>query len=291
MSEAADIREKLVREVRSREGAIAQLEQRVHALRAEKDAAQESCLRGVEAAQMQMKRMRAELKALNAAPRKEVQADESTHVMDEDEERSLKQMKQLESRALRHELSKWRHQASLLESERPGQEAEVARLKAELTNAEDVLESTRHAVRHLEVERLGQQDGMPGAKRDATLQLDKNGLPVGSAKGGKGNVEAHCERKVREAAEDRGHILSSKSKRLGQVILAQQMLIQRLEKQIMKEEGLLEQREMRLAGEQKLHLRLKVALRQRSDEIVVEKILGKLGTQKIKSKDETQLEE
>jgi len=76
------------------------------------------------------------------------------------------------------------------------------------------------------------------------------------------------------------------------VLLAQKLLIQRLEKQIAEEELRVEQKELRLAGEEKLHLRLKVALRQRSDEIVVDRILGKLpATQKQKDKVKQSLED
>jgi hypothetical protein len=259
--------------------ALQQLRQRLEDCKAEKEASTKSCLAGVEAAQAQMLRMRAELKALKQAPDKDA-TEKQGEAIDEDEVHSRRQMQQVEARALRHELSKWRHQTSMLEAERPKQEAEVARLKAELANAEDVLESTRHAVRHLEVERRHNEPDSTAAP-SGPPRLDKNGLPIGKDKGGRGNVEAVAERRVREKAEERGSQLSSKTKRLGQVLIAQQMLIQRLEKQILKEEGILETRELRLSGEAKLHVRLKHALRQRSDEIVIEKLLGKaLGPKK-----------
>ncbi|CAE7356187.1 unnamed protein product [Symbiodinium natans] len=89
-------------------------------------------------------------------------------------------------------------------------------------------------------------------------------------------IQVLAEKRLREKAEERGTQLAGKAKRLGQVLLAQKLLIQRLEKQIAEEELRVEQKELRLAGEEKLHVQLKVALRQRSDEIVVDRILGKL---------------
>lgn len=269
----------LQHELQVRRQALGLLRQRLEDCKAEKEASTQSCLVGVEAAQAQMVRMRAELKALKQAKDKEATQEQGAAV-DEDEAHSRRQMCQVEARALRHELSKWRHQASLLEAERPKQEAEVARLRAELAQAEDVLESTRHAVRHLEVEhRHNVADSTAAAS--GPPKLDKNGLPIGRDKGGRGNVDAEAERRVREKAEERGSQLSSKAKRLGQVLLAQQTLVQRLEKQILKEEGILETRELRLSGEAKLHVKLKHALRQRSDEIVIEQLLGKaLGPKK-----------
>eukprot|EP00931_Biecheleriopsis_adriatica_P016448 TRINITY_DN12110_c0_g1_i1.p1 TRINITY_DN12110_c0_g1~~TRINITY_DN12110_c0_g1_i1.p1 ORF type:complete len:307 (-),score=92.97 TRINITY_DN12110_c0_g1_i1:188-1108(-) len=259
-----------------------QLKIRLEACKREKHTIQQACSAGLEASKAQMAQMRAELKALRQA-RESVAAEAAEvssspparHPVDQDEQRSLMQMRQLEARGLRHELAKWRHQATLLENKRPQEEMELANLKSELQHAHDVLESTRHAVRHLEVETAQATKHDAEAKPAGAPQLDKNGLPVGRGAGGKGNIDALAERHVRERQEERGTKLAGKAKRLGQVVLAQQLLIQRLEAQILKEEDVLERREQRLAGEMKLHLRLKVALRQRSDEIVVEKILGK----------------
>lgn len=262
----------LQHELQGRRQALELLRQRLEDCKAEKEASMQSCLVGVEAAQAQMSRMRAELKALKQAKDKEESREQGAAV-DDDEAHSRRQMRQVEARALRHELSKWRHQSSILEAERPKQEAEVARLRVELGQAEDVLESTRHAVRHLEVEH--RHNAADSAASNGPPKLDKNGLPIGKDKGGRGNVDAEAERRVREKAEERGSQLSNKVKRLGQVLLAQQTLIQRLEKQILKEDGILETRELRLSGEAKLHVKLKHALRQRSDEIVIERLLGR----------------
>jgi len=54
------------------------------------------------------------------------------------------------------------------------------------------------------------------------------------------------------------------------VVASQQLLIQRLEKTVLKEEGLLEQRDAQLADESRRHLRLKGALRRRSDQAVAQ---------------------
>jgi len=279
----------LQQEVALRRAACEQLRARLDACRQEKEATQKSCLGGLEAAQAQMSRMREELQRLRQNSQEEGAGEMPARVMDEDEARSLRERRQLEARSLRYELTKWKHRASILESHRPREEAEVAQLKAELLHAQDVLESTRHAVRHLEVEtaQAADKDVVPLEER---LKLDKNGLPVGEAKKqGKGNVQAWAERQVREKAEETGHKLSMKARRLSSVVLAQHLLVQRLEKQVLKEEGLLEQQEQRLAGESKLHLRLRVALRQRSDEIVVEKVLGKT-IQRPKQKDVHELD-
>ncbi|CAJ1337647.1 unnamed protein product [Effrenium voratum] len=255
--------ELLQRELEVKRQSCEKLRHHLAATRQEKETVVQSCLAGVEAAQAQMAQMRAELEMLKQAPK-----DEAEPSVADEEEVSWRQMKLLECRNLRHELSKWRHQVATLEAKRPQDEAEVARLKVEVMHAQDVLESTRHAVRHLEVEQS------MGEVPDEDCQM---GAPTHS-------IEVVAERHVRERAEERGSHLAQKAKRLGQVILAQKLLIQRLEKQIITEESLLEQKEMQLAGEEKLHIRLKVALRQRSDEIVVDQILGKLSLRKEKVK-------
>eukprot|EP00435_Cladocopium_sp_Y103_P059443 s859_g21.t1 len=221
--------ELLRRELEIKRQSCQKLRKRLEMTRKEKDAVTQSCLAGVEAwllavlqdvalggaAHMQMMQMRDELDMLTQAPSEEQPRQGSPK---DDEELAWRQLKLLECRNLRHDLSKWRHQVATLENKRPGDEAEVRRLKAEVL------------------------------------------------------VERH----VREKAEERGSHLARKAKRLAQVLLAQRLLIQCLEKQLLIEESQLEQKDLRLAGEEKLHLRLKVALRQRSDEIVVDRILGKL---------------
>ncbi|CAK9000857.1 unnamed protein product, partial [Durusdinium trenchii] len=240
--------ELLRRELQIKRESCEKLQRHLEMTRREKQAVTDSCLAGVEAAQAQMLQMHSELELLKQAPGK----DEQPAGSQQDEEVAWRQMKLLECRALRHDLSKWRHQVATLEAKRPNDEAEVTRLKAEVMHAQDVLESTRHAVRHLEVE---QHMG------ESLDEEDEGDLPAPS-------TEVLVERHVRERAEEKGSRLAKKAKRLAQVLLAQRLLIQRLEKQLLIEESQLEQRELRLAGEEKLHLQLKVALRQRSDEIV-----------------------
>mmetsp|Transcript_41960 Transcript_41960/g.91000 ORF Transcript_41960/g.91000 Transcript_41960/m.91000 type:complete len:297 (-) Transcript_41960:48-938(-) len=246
----------LRRELEIKRQSCQKLRKRLEMTRKEKDAVTKSCLTGVEAAHMQMMQMRDELDMLTQAASEEQPHQGSPK---DDEELAWRQLKLLECRNLRHDLSKWKHQVATLENKRPADEVEVRRLKAEVMHAQDVLESTRHAVRHLEVE----QENM-GDSED-----DEYDLPSPS-------TEVLVERHVREKAEERGSHLARKAKRLAQVLLAQRLLIQRLEKQLLIEESQLEQKDLRLAGEEKLHLRLKVALRQRSDEIVVDRILGKM---------------
>ncbi|CAE8612375.1 unnamed protein product [Polarella glacialis] len=259
-----------------------QLQQKLEATTAEMDSAKEACLAGAEAARVQMGRMREELKLLqsyqDAFRQQMLEADEeqsSTAPLQwqspaTEEDRSRRETMQLEARSLRYELSKWRHQVEVLEASRPQQDKEIGRLKAELTHAHDVLESTRHAVRHLEVERIGDEGHEPRS-------LNSSGAKGADASGaGLGSIEAVAERRIREMHEGRGAELQSKSKRLGNVLAAQKLLIHRLQKQLLTEEGSLEQKDARLMGEARLHLRLKVALRQRSDDVVVDTVMGKI---------------
>merc|ERR1719221_2198915 len=133
-------------------------------------------------------------------------------VTSREEERIRREALLLEARGLRHELIKWQHQAEELEARAPGQDAEIVRLKAELTHISDILESTRHAVRHHMVEQ-SIQDAAAQQRRSGNTKGGKGfdvGVPLYA--GGHGNVEAAAERIVRERAEDRNSQLSSKAK-------------------------------------------------------------------------------
>merc|ERR1712083_786481 len=103
----------------------------------------------------------------------------------------------------------------------------------------DVIDSTRNTVRHHEVEQklrdvvpIGSSDG----ERSAGDRLPLHG-------GGHGSVEAKAERIIRERTEQQNSGLSSKAKKLTRVVSAQQLAIQRLEKQLLKEESVLDQKE------------------------------------------------
>lgn len=273
----------LQRELALQRQSCAKLRERVASTREEKASVMHASLAGVEAARAQILQMRQELEILQSKKGDEDPVEDS-NVEDKEAETSWRQMKLLECRNLRHELSKWQHQASTLEAKRPADEEEVQRLKAEVMHAQDILESTRHACRHLEVEQ-----SIPNVEPEDDDDYDVLSPKQSSAHSG---VQVLAEKHMREKAEERGAQLAGKAKRLGQVLLAQKLLIQRLEKQIAEEELRVEQKELRLAGEEKLHLRLKVALRQRSDEIVVDRILGKLPvTQRQKDKVKQSLED
>merc|ERR1711939_1304428 len=106
----------------------------------------------------------------------------------------------------------------------------------ELTHTLDILTSTQHAVKHHEVEKEFRQ-----AEASPPVPESDCGDAVGEVPllgGGHGCVEAHAERLVREGIEGKNVRLSGKAKRLSGVVAAQQLLIQRLEKQLQKEEQL-----------------------------------------------------
>lgn len=251
-----------------------ELQLRIQATLAEKQIADDACLAGIEAARKQMERLRAELKFLQSFQDKFDEAYPTRTISspktESEEERQRRQTLQTQARTLRSDLSKWRHQVEMLEAERPQQEQEIDSLKTELSHSKDILETTRHASRHLEVERAWHEGTYDASTADA--------------KGaGIGGVEARAEKRAREMAEERSVELSAKVKRLSSVLLAQQMLIQRLQKTISKEEAILEKFEFQLSGEAKQNQRLKGALRQRSDDIVVSTLFGKLISQKVSS--------
>jgi len=274
------------RRLEERRAACRQLQQELEAARAEKDAARSACLAGVDAARTQMARMRAELGLLRqlASPAAAAEgpgpADGGGSVASSlamsqrqtDEEQSRQQDLQVQARTLRYELSKWRHQVEQLEEERRDQEEELSRLRAQLTHAHDVLESTRHAVRHHEVERNLRESGLvplsfDGAGEGEPPALSKlNRVPL--LGGGHSSIEAKAERCVRERTDKRAGVLAGKAQRLTGVVSSQQLLIQRLEKELLKEEDVLERRQLQLASESRRHLHLKGALRRRSDGVV-----------------------
>lgn len=176
----------------------------------------------------------------------------------EDEEKKTRQNEQkMQVRVLRHELAKWKHQVELVEAKRPRQEDEIIRLKAELTHTLDILTSTQHAVKHHEVEREFQSP--------APVQQEGEDLAVPLQGGGHSCIEAHVERQLREGIEGKNVRLSGKAKRLGGVVAAQQLLIQRLEKQVLKDEHQLEQKDNHLHSQNLRVAQLKKIVRTNSD--------------------------
>jgi len=225
----------------------AQLQDALVQTAAEKRAAHEAGLAGIRAAKAQMQQLRDELDAVKRWKINNIEAPAAQGplhdlVPDEDpveDDHELKlRAKELQQhlRNARHELSKWKHQVDLIEAKRPKQEDEIAHLKAELTNTLDILSSTQHAVKHHEVERefMAQE----------TFNADGEAVPLHG--GGHGCVEAKAERLVRESIEDKNISLSAKSKRLGGVVAAQQLLIQRLEQEVLSEEQSLEKKDDQL---------------------------------------------
>lgn len=186
-----------------------------------------------------------------------------TPTTEPDEDIGERQSLQLEARGLRHELSKWQHQCTVFEAEGPRQDAEIAQLKAELQHANDVLESTKNALRHQRVEGL---QPPPADKSGATKAGGQVSVPLHA--GGHSSIEANAERLVREKAQARNEALTEKARRLTDVTRHQQIAIQRLERDLMKESSELEQREVKIAAASRRQLHLKGALRRCSDDMV-----------------------
>jgi hypothetical protein len=256
----------------------------------EKAAAHRAGLLGIQAAKTHMQHLRAQLDAVKAWMAKHEQKDiqeappnvfgkdalslieegegmsvdddsSQNNLVSEEEDRTKRCSLQQQIRTLRHELARWKHQVERHESRRPGQEEEIMRLKAAVTHTLDVLESTRHIVKHNEVEKEFQR----AAEAEKNLQIGKVVPLLG---GGHGSIEAHAERYVREQVEERNDQLTGKAKRLTGVVGVQQALIQRLEKQVLHEEMLLEQKEVQLHSDALRIGQLKAMVRQRSNAYV-----------------------
>lgn len=279
-------------ELEARRQAVQELREAVAALRDERESVRRSCSVGIQAARAQMVRLRAELAAAqrtsahirstqsasahnrsHSSAGTRLTADDSA---DLDTQRATSQGMQLEARCLKLELTKCRHRAVRLEQARPQQEAKLARLGADLTHARDVLESTRTAARHHELEAEGAsvpcprlEDGWHGAPvAGRALTSKKKKRALSAADGGRGNVEAAAERVARGAVERKGEELTEKVRRLQRVQGAQQMLIERLEKELLKEESRLQQKDLQIHGEEQRRHRLRSVLRQCSDDMV-----------------------
>jgi len=241
---------------------------------ADKAEVQKAGLSGITAAKTQMTRLRSELVAVRQwrdAHTGDSQLVPDPVASDADEERKAQvKAKQLEARSLRHELSRWRHQVEILEAKLPRQEDEIVRLKDELTHTLEVLTSTQYAVKHRKVDREFQQGTAlpqsPSSSGDANGQVPLRG-------GGHGTIEAHAERLIREGVEAKNERLSGKAKKLSGVVAAQQLLIQRLEKQVLKEEKLLDHKDERLHEQAGRAAQLKLKVRKNSDSHVA-KMLG-----------------
>jgi len=245
----------------------------------DKVVAQEAVLGGIRAAKAQMMQLRAELQAVKnwRSSNNEVGGDPSAMMAEkapeasEDDDQEMKQRAkemQQQVRGLRHELARWKHQVESIEAKRPKQEDEIVRLKGELTHTLDVLTSTQHAVKHHEVER----EFSLAQEQDNEMQGQQLGdVPLHG--GGHGCVEAQAERLVRESREGKNIKLSGKAKRLTGVVAAQQLLIQRLETQVLTEERDLDQKDDQLNYHARKIGHLKALVRKSSDAHVA-KMMG-----------------
>lgn len=282
-------------------GEIAGLQQRLEAARAEcsqlqatleqasaqKTAARNAGTSGIRAAKLQMGRLRTELAAskrwieARSSPEKKTSEDATAAdvgVEATSEEKMRLISLQLAVRENRHELSRFKHQVDLSEAKIPKQEDEIVSLKTELTHVLDIWASTQHAVKHHEVERAFQKKA-DGATVNRGDNSDPHHVPLHG--GGHGTVEASAERIVREGVENRNIKLSGKAKRLSGVVAAQQLLIQRLEKQVLQEEHLLSQKDRQLSHDSHSISQLRNVVRESSDTHIA-KLLGKasFGTQR-----------
>lgn len=252
-----------------------------------------------------MVRMQAELVAaqkLQAKAAEKADADEdqaaSSSSPGVDEEPMRRRALQTQVRAMRHELAKWKHQVDLMEVQKPKEEGEIVKLKAQLTHAADVLDSTRSAARHAEIDRDLAAAGLDReglAAVTAAAAAASSSVAAWGEAAAKGqqlvplvnlvkrdirgtNMEALAERTIRERTEEKNDMLRGKAKRLNNVCGAQQLLIQRLEKQILKEESSFVQKSMQLGHEAQHHAQLQKALRKRSNAAVAEALgLGSKG--------------
>lgn len=251
---------------------------------ARKLAARQVALLGIKTAKAHIEKLRSELLAaqrwIGMQQSAETDAVESGNVDEEtlrpaapndglsEEEKMRQRRLQVQVRELQHVLARCKHEFELHEAKRPKQEYEIEALKAELTHTLDVWASTQHAVKHHEIERECQRLEH-GPSMDGSVDPHRVSLHGG----GHGSIEAHAERLVREKVENRNINLSGKAKRLTGVVAAQQLLIQRLQKQVLYEEHLLEFKDRQLLhDDQEIH-QLRSVVRKHSDAYIA----GRLG--------------
>lgn len=297
----------LQQDLEAKRADLQQLRQQLQATHAEREAVRGACSAGIGAARAQMVRMQEELAAArrlqaDAAAAAEGGGNEGQpdavvvagagapaagKAAETEEDKSRRQAQQLLARTLRYELAKWRHQVELMSEERPKQEAEIVRMKAQLALHADLLEATRGAARHAEVD----AELAPGL--DAAMMLpshvkalvdpDQAAAAAAAAAGASAAdicVEAKAERHIREKTEDKHALLQSKAKKLMGVSAAQQLMVQRMEKQLLKEEGDFEHKASMLAYENRRHTQLKGLLRRRSDKAVLDALFVARGPRK-----------
>lgn len=279
----ADESAELQQRLDAKRGECSQLKEFLAQVGTEKAVAQEACLTGIKAAKAQLQQLREELHAVrnwrssnnevggspvaSGGPDAfSVAAPEASEEEDAEMKQRAKEMQQT-VRGLRHELARWKHQVESIDAKRPKQEDEIARLKGELTHTLDVLTSTQHAVKHHEVER----EFSLAQEQTNEAEVQDSGVPLHG--GGHGCVEAQAERFVREGIEDKNVRLSGKAKRLTGVVAAQQLLIQRLEKQVLTEERDLDTKDEQLHYHAGKIAQLKTLVRKHSD-VHVAKMMG-----------------
>jgi len=266
-----------------------------HALRleldrvaAEKAAAHQAGVAGMRAAKTQLERLRAELVVVrqwretrgqeSGEGQLEEKSSEETAVhipacvTEVEENKTKTKALQVQVRSLRHDLGCLKFQVDCLEGKRPRQEDETIRLKAELVHTLDILDATRYRVRHHEVEREFQMEAVAANERATASERAVSPGDVGLAGGGHGSIEARAERHVREDVESKNIRLSGKAKRLTGVVAAQQLIIQRMEKELVVEEQQLGRKDEQLYFQAHRLTQLKGMARKQSDSHVAKMV-------------------
>jgi len=252
-----------------------QLREDIEACHSRRDAACKAGTAGFAAARQQMLSLQAELDTLRRAQPAATTGDEgrgealrvlpgSTIEADAAMDQTVKQALELRARHLRRELLKRRHQAEMLTAHLQTRQEEVAQLRHSYRQAQEVLEATRQATQRARADLAAQG-------RASTLEgPPQAAVPLHG--GGRicAGVKKECHQ--RESAEAKGEALAGKTKRLKGIHSAQQLLIRKLEQQIRKEEGVLEDRSAQLSlqrqRQQQLKLQMKNSRRRRSDDAV-----------------------
>lgn len=172
----------------------------------------------------------------------------------------------MEVRQLRLDLNQCKHEVESLEAGRPSQEAQITQSKANLTHVRDVLESTQYQVKHYEIEtgygtRLSSQEQQPGPDRSGQQPHV-----------GHGSIQIAAERGVREKVEDKNGSLTDSTQRLTCLVAAQQLQIQRLEKQLLRMGKCAEHKSMQLQMASRDAQDAKRELRLQSDAAVAQSL-------------------
>lgn len=150
---------------------------------------------------------------------------------DDAQQRGLQQ----EARHLRLDLSHYQQKVEVMQIQQLHSEQEATRLKSTMSDLKDQLDYTRQLVKHHEVEQQLQNE-----LNDTWGGENPCGI-------GKRTLELRAEQKLREHMEKRNHKLTDQIQKLTACIASQQLAIQRLEKKVMAGQKKLLQKDQQLA--------------------------------------------